>query len=143
MKKLFLSFILITITFIVNAQQVTTKVDECVELMSIVFRLAEAEEYSYFNNSPYLVRVKNHFEPFKNSEFIKYTQLLREKYAIGFNAVMSLALALQIEKGKVIFRPNMNIAEIDKRWSPDVLPKYIKMLSAKKARKHEKKLTNA
>ena len=130
MKKVHFVWVLFVVCIFANAQQVTTKVDERVELMSIVFRLAEAEEYSYYNNSPYLKRVRNHFEPFKNREFIKYTQLLRETYAIGFDAVMDLALALQIEKGEITFRSNVNIAEIDKRWLPDVLPKYIKMLNA-------------
>jgi len=129
MKRLFLNFILITITFIVNAQQITTKVDERVELMCVVFRLAEAREYVNDNIPKYTGIVDVHFLPHKNHELIEYTQRLRGVYGIGYNAPMSLAAHLQIENGKVKLNSNFNKNQIEYRWHQDSLPKYIDLLN--------------
>jgi len=129
MKKLFLSIVLIAITFIVNAQQITTKVDERVELMSLVFRLAEAQEYLNAPASPYTQKVDDYFLPYKNHKLIEYTQFLRNNYGIGYNAPMSLAVHLQIENGKIKLNPNFNKNQIEYRWHLDSLPKYIGLLN--------------
>ena len=129
MKRLFLSFIFITITFIINAQQVTTKVDERVELISLVFRLAEAEEYLNDGILQYTKKIDNYFLPYKNHKLIKYTQFLRENYGVAYNAPMSLAVHLQIKNGKIKLNPDFNKNQIEYRWHQDSLPKYVNLLN--------------
>ncbi|MDR2683883.1 MAG: DUF4932 domain-containing protein [Prevotellaceae bacterium] len=129
MKKIFLSFILITITVIVYAQQITTKVDKRVELMSLVFRLAEAEEYLNAELPQYTQKIDSCFLPYKTHKLIKYTQFLRENYGVAYDAVMSLAVHLQIENGKVKLNLDLNKNQIDERWNQDILPKYINLLN--------------
>lgn len=129
LKSLFVVLVLLSLPLAVKSQEVTTRVDERVELMGIVFRLAEAQEYSYNVNSPYLDRIKSHFEPYKDHELIQYTKAVRNEYGVSYNAVVALALALDIKKGKVSFRKNTNLSEIDSRWKPDCLKNYIKLLN--------------
>jgi hypothetical protein len=46
------------------------KVDTRVELLSIVFRLAECEEFSSNRFKLYSDKIENHFKQFKNHELI-------------------------------------------------------------------------
>lgn len=128
MKKLFLSFVLIT-SFIANAQQITTNVDKRVELMSIVFRLAEAKEYMNDNIQLYASKIDNHFLSYKNHKLIEYTKLIRDVDGVAYDAVMSLAVHLQIENGKVKLNPDLDKNRVDNRWQRDILPKYINLLN--------------
>lgn len=129
MRILFLSFVFITISFIVNAQQVTTKVDERVELMCVVFRLAEASEYMNDDVEIYTNKIDSYFSLYKNHELIEYTLNLRNYYGIGYDAVMSLATHLEIKNREITLNPKFDIKKIDWRWHQDSLPKYMNLLN--------------
>ena len=131
MKKVLLSIVLLCTVFSAKAQNLAPTVDKRIELMALVFRLAGAEEYqpSYNYKSSYTDRVERKFAPFRGSELVKYTQQLRNKYGIGFDAVILFALYTEITDGKVAFRNDVDIRNLDKRWPQDSLPKYMKLLN--------------
>lgn len=129
MKKI--SFIL-SLSFILSSaslksQQIipTTQVEECVELMSIVFQLAGAQEYSVTRVPGYANDIVSYFEPYKNHELIKWIPELRQQYGIGYDAVASYAIRLKIENGKIRFLDNIRIDEIDSRWTKEVAEEFL------------------
>lgn len=67
-------------------------VDERVELLSIVFRLADADEYSSKNFKLYTDKIENYFNKYKNHELIKFIEKIREENGIGYDAVMNMAV---------------------------------------------------
>ncbi len=129
MQRKVVVLLLLTTALFTNAKSIVPVVDQRMELMSLVFRLAEAEEYSVNKSSPYIERAYKEFASLREHELIMYTKLLRANYGVAFDAVPRLALSLQIKKGEVAFRPDIDITKIDKRWQPDSLPKYIKLLN--------------
>lgn len=131
MKKLLLSIVLLYTVFSAQAQNLIPTVDKRIELMALVFRLAGAEEYlpSYNYKSSYMEMVEHKFTHFKESELVKYTQQLRNKFGIGFDAVILFALYTEINDGKVAFRNDVDIKNLDKRWPQDSLPKYMTLLN--------------
>ncbi|MCR8560868.1 DUF4932 domain-containing protein [Mucilaginibacter sp. BJC16-A38] len=100
--KLFVTLILFTTCYLssVTAQSSTKlplpKVDQRVELLSIVFRLAGSEEYSAPNNKNYVLDIHRHFDKFVNHPLIKYIKVLRDSNSVGYNAVMSMAIHLKM-----------------------------------------------
>lgn len=131
MKKVLLSIVLLCTVFSAKAQNLAPTVDKRIELMALVFRLAGAEEYqpSYNYKSSYTDKIERKFAPFRGSEVVKYTQQLRNKYGIGFDAVILFALYTEITDGKVAFRNDVDIRNLDKRWPQDSLPKYMNLLN--------------
>jgi len=99
---------------------IPVRVDERVELLSIVFRLAGAREYSQTAKIvPYAKDVDEHFGRFKDHEAIKLAQKLRGERGIGYDAVASFALHIQGNPRldpKFPFDPKPS--ELDRRWSP-------------------------
>ena len=55
-----------------SQEKLIPKVDERVEAVSVVFRLAGAEEYSRNDNEKYAEDNRTYFETFKNSEIIEF-----------------------------------------------------------------------
>jgi len=96
------------------------KVDERVELLGIVFRLAGASEYECVSFKEYDDAINQHFGPFKNHPVILAAQSLRSKYGVSYDAVMSYAVHISIENGRVVF-PDENtektLSELDPRWN--------------------------
>jgi len=70
------------------------KVDERVELMSIVFRLAECQEYMSTRYSDYTTAIETHFAPYRNHEVIRYVKKVLRPRGIGYDAVMFMAISI-------------------------------------------------
>ncbi len=100
-------------------------VDKRIELLSIVFRLAEAPEYSATIFKLYTDRIENHFAPYKNHELIDYCKSLRESFGISFDAVMSMAIHLD-ENLKLLNTVKDN--SLEERWTKDAASKFSKLL---------------
>jgi hypothetical protein len=102
------------------------KVDERVELMSIVFRLADCDEYTSRKNDHYVTRINNHFNQFKNHPLIDYIRKIRS-HGIGYDAVMQMAIHI---RDAPRFDP---LVEFDRntpeqRWGKKVSMKFLKLL---------------
>ncbi|OJZ00429.1 DUF4932 domain-containing protein [Sphingobacterium sp. 40-24] len=90
------------------------KVDERIEILSIVFRLAGNQEYSSTIFKRYVDRVNQHYGPFKEHELITFVNKIKNENGIGYDAVMSMAIHLD-DKFNI---KQKNIDEtLDKRWS--------------------------
>ncbi|TDQ78305.1 DUF4932 domain-containing protein [Sphingobacterium yanglingense] len=69
-------------------------VDRRIELVSIVFRLAECREYSLERFKKYTDEIQNHFGPYKNHELINFVKDIRKTKGIGYDATMAMAIHL-------------------------------------------------
>ncbi|WP_410221736.1 DUF4932 domain-containing protein [Pedobacter sp.] len=122
---LFLSFF----TFLAFAQKLTTlekpKVDERIELLSIVFRLADSEEYKSERFKLYTDKIQAHYNSFKNHELIQFIKNLRRKKGVGYDAVMSMAIYLDNDLNPI---GNFTNEIPDKRWGKDNAYEFAKLL---------------
>src|SRR5262249_17729816 len=95
----------------------TPYVDERVELMSIIFRLAGNVEYHMDLLPLYSADIDRYFAPYKNHPCVQMAHALAEKDdGVGFDAVMSMAISLSPPpelKPLVTFSSTIP----DKRWS--------------------------
>lgn len=104
------------------------KVDKRLELLSIVFRLADIEEYSADVFPSYINDIENHYGRFKNHELIKYIKLIREENGIAYDAVPSFAV-------NVTDPPNMkpiipfSSSMLDARWGEKTATEFLKLLN--------------
>ncbi len=131
MKKIFISNFIFCLSLSVLGQHnnnlPSPKVDKRVELLSIVFRLADSQEYSSTDNVNYVQAIHDHFDKFKDHPLIKYIKQIRETNGIGYDAVMSMAIHLkQVPSLDPIIPFNSNIP--DKRWGADVSTKFVLLL---------------
>jgi hypothetical protein len=113
-----------------DAGAVPVRVDERVELLSVVFRLLEANEYSHTPGTvPYAREVDSHFAPFKNHEAIRLARRLRQQRGIGYDAVASFAVHL---RGWPKMEPKIPFADkasdLERRWSPESAGQFLAAL---------------
>lgn len=94
--------------------QIKIEVSETVELMSILSRTAAFQEYSHDLAGQYTKDTEAWFAPYKNHAIIPYYQELHKNYDISYDAVMSMAVHLSINKGKVMFVGEKS--DLEKRW---------------------------
>lgn len=130
MKKL-ITTILLTLAVIVSFSQSLTvqpKVEERTELLSIIFRLAEAREYMNDNIPSYSKEIDEYFAPFKEHEAIKFAIKVRNTQMVGYDAVMSMAVDVEITDS-IRLRPNLSLSSIDKRWGLESATEFIKYLN--------------
>lgn len=132
MKRLILSFILL-ISFIAcktekQYQKPMPYVDERIELMNIVFRLANVPKYQDSVIKTYVKAIDSYFAAYKEHELIKYTRQLWNKYGISTDAVATYAVMLDIKDGKIAFIKN-GILELGPRWQGDAPNIFLKKLN--------------
>lgn len=101
------------------------KVDERVEILSIVFRLAESDEYSSEAFKLYTDKIETHYNPYKNHELIQFIKKLRNENGIGFDNVMSMAIHLDDK-----LNPLVEFTEKvpDSRWGKDNAYEFVELL---------------
>lgn len=131
MKRAAILTLFLVVSSFISAQktELNAKVDERCELLSTVFRLAGAEEYVTQEIPVYVDSLDKYFESYKNHEMIEYGKMYREKYGIGYDAPMSLAVHLQIIDGKISLIPNVKENSLDSRWNKNYLPRFIELLN--------------
>ena len=101
------------------------RVDKRVELMSIVFRLADAREYTPEDFKLYTDCINEHFTPYKEHELIRWVRGEREKSRIGYDAVMGMAVRLD---DKLRLNTKTIDSTLDARWNRDRLPEFARLL---------------
>lgn len=103
------------------------KVDERVELLSIVFRLAGSKEYSSTRYKTYTDKIETHFANYKNHKLIRFAKKMRLLNGVGYDAVMKMAF--HIDKAPD-FKPlvEFSIMIPEKRWGKKNALKFIKLL---------------
>jgi hypothetical protein len=113
-----------------DAGAVPVRVDERVELLSVVFRLLEANEYNHAPGTvPYVREVDSHFAPFKDHEAVRLARRLRQQRGIGYDAVASFAVHL---RGAPKMEPKIPFADkasdLERRWSPESAERFLAAL---------------
>lgn len=93
-------------------------VDPRVELMTIVFRLAGAPEYSHAEVTSYARDVDAHFSRFKNHPAVVRAKALRESHGISFGDPMALALQLTAPPELAERVPLEPFPHPHTRWTP-------------------------
>ena len=126
--KYFLSYLLTLFTFHSFAQELKEpKIDERIELLSIVFRMADSEEYSAQSYKYYTDRIYNHFEPYKNHELMNFIKELRNTHSVGYDAVMAMAINIGPSPNFEPLQP-FNSQIPDSRWSKDRAMEFLTLL---------------
>jgi len=129
-KVLFFLFSILYV-FGVDAQniKISAKVDERTELLSIVFRLAEAEEYSGNGFPVYIDKVNEYFTNYKGHKIVSFSQEMRNKYGVAYDAVMNMAVHLKVENGKISLIEDIVSQKIDDRWRADSISRFLELLN--------------
>ncbi len=130
MKKIFLFFVCSFLFGNLYSQEIPIpRVDERIELLSTVFRLAGAEEYSNNSFLVYTQKVDEYFAPVKTHELINYISVLRKESNVYYDAVMSFAIATEITDNKIQFKPNAVLDNLHERWRPAESEKFLQLLN--------------
>ena len=131
MKKIYLVFIAICLSLSVAGQLQNPipfpKVDQRVELLSIVFRLAGNDEYNRNDNVSYVRDIHRHFDKFASHPLIIYAKELRDSNRIGYDAVVAMAIHLKEPPSLdplVPFSTNLP----DQRWNAATATKFTSLL---------------
>ena len=126
----FLIIILIAFSFQACVQEKTIlekpAVDKRVELLSIVFRLAEKQEYSNTNFNLYVNRIERYFEKYKNHELIQFTKSIIYEHGIAYDGPMWLAVHL--DENLKLLTGVKNVWQLDPRWTKENVEKFVSLL---------------
>ncbi|MDN3707021.1 DUF4932 domain-containing protein [Myroides ceti] len=127
--KFYTTLLLSFLTVFCFAQQENTlqkpKADERVEILSIVFRLADSEEYSSERFKLYKDKIQSFYEPYQNHELIAFIKKLRNENGVGYDAVMSMAIHLDENLNPLIpFTDDIP----DERWGKDNAVEFVRLL---------------
>ena len=128
MKKIFFALVFLGNFLFAQNVSVVPKVDERVELMSIVFRLAEAEEYVNNDLLYHSEEVDDYFFEYKDHPIVGYTQEIRALRGIGYDAVMSFAAHIKID-GTITFIDNVQENSLESRWTKENADTFLKHLN--------------
>jgi hypothetical protein len=115
-----------------ESHEIKARVDARVELMSLVFRLAGAEEYCQPGaRSPYSDEADAHFAAFKDHDVVRAAQEARRRRGVGFDAVMSLALHLRDTETLELRVPmDFDQSRLDKRWTEPMVIDFLEKARA-------------
>ena len=108
-----------------NDFKVNAKVDQRVELMSIVARLADYQEYKNNQFKSYAEDVDKHFAKHKNHPVIKLAIKLRKENGVSYDAVASMAVHLKSD-----LTPKLQFSDVapDSRWGRKDALHFTKLL---------------
>ncbi len=104
------------------------QVDQRVELMSIVFRLAEAQEYTANRFPKYVDKIEAHFGPHKDHALIKYVKKKVRKRGVGYDAVMSMAISITEPPHMEALQP-FSATFPEARWGEKRATKFLVLLN--------------
>lgn len=112
-KKTIITIFLLMLSLTGRAQ-IKVEVSETVELMSILSRTAGFREYNMDMAGQYTKDTETWFAPYKEHPIIAYYQGLHDNHGISYDAVVSMAIHLYIDKGKIKFLGEDS--DLDERW---------------------------
>lgn len=115
MKKYVILFALFIACLYAKAQSIIPQVNENVELMSILSRMAGFPEYHMDMAGKYIKDMDSYFKDNTEHPTVQYMKELRNKYRISFDAVMSMAIHLNNQNGTLSLIKE-DIPTLEKRW---------------------------
>lgn len=105
------------------------QVDERVELLSIIFRLAGAPEYSTRRIPAYADAIDAHFGSLRDHQAVLAAKKLREEHGISHDAVAVLAIQLG-PLPQLSERGPFDQAQLGDRWKPDMARSFLAQVRA-------------
>ena len=138
MRRLTISLIVICLSISCFAQMRAT-VDERMELTSIVFRIAGAEEFVNDQMQEYGEAIDRWFGKYSSHELIDHIRKMRQETALAMAGVVGSVPYLVID-GKGVHDSGLKKgSEIDGRWTDSNWDKYVRLLDDfyRKSRFHE------
>jgi hypothetical protein len=102
---------------------VEVRVDPRVELMSIVFRLAEIPGYTMGNFASYVEAIGEHFGPHGAHPAVAEARRLAAERGVSWDAPMSLAVHLTALP-ELAPRRHLEGAALDPRWTPEEAERF-------------------
>lgn len=133
MKKLTVIFCSILLSLSSFAQStIPAHFDECVELMSTVWRLSGAREYNLCKVPKYAQEVDDYFSPFKEHPVVELARRYQHDAGIAYDAVVAYALHLNvIDDAKIMFDDKFLKGGDDSfdRWSDEQKKDFLKPLN--------------
>lgn len=128
MKKILL-LVLIFVGQLVVAQESIVleapKVDQNVELLSIVFRLAGNKEYNGAYFKKYSDGVDSHFKAYREHELIQFAKELHDQKGMSYDAVVCMAVVLDKRLNPLI---DFSTTVPEKRWRKEDATKFVRLL---------------
>lgn len=128
MKYLKVLFYIVNFTIVYGQKPLSIekpKIDERVELLSIVFRLAESKEYSSNSFKGYTEKINDYYLAYRNHPLINFVKKIRIENGLGYDAVMNMAIHLDNDFNPLIQFTN-DIP--DTRWGKDNAVKFTQLL---------------
>lgn len=120
--------LLIIVCLYAKAQPLAPQVNENVELMSILSRMAGFPEYHMDVAGQYITDIDSHFKDRTNHPVVQYMKKLRSEHGISYDAVMSMAVHLQKENGCFsLIKEETNTLE--KRWDKVDKTQFLNLLT--------------
>lgn len=129
MKKYVIFLVLFIAAFCVKAQPITPQVNENVELMSILSRMAGFPEYHMDMAGQYIKDMDSYFKESTGHPAVQYMKELRNKYGIAYDAVMSMAVHLDNRNG-IFSLVEEDISTLEKRWKKVDKDEFLSYLSS-------------
>lgn len=113
MKKLILAICLL---MGLHASALEVSVDENVEFVSAMCRLAGFEEYVNNTNKKYVAAIDSLMAPFKSHKAVARLNELRGAQGLSYDAVATFATQTAISDGHFTLRPGSDVAKYEHRW---------------------------
>ena len=127
MKKIILSTILSLAATFTTTAQIKVEVSETIELMAILARTAGNQEYNMDMAGQYTKDTEAWFAPYKQHATVASFQSMRNQHSISYDAVMSMAIHLEIDRGKIRFLGEQS--DLQKRWKDVDIDDFIGKLN--------------
>ena len=126
MRKSLLTFSFLVVSYVGMCQQPPV-IDERVELMSIVARMAGFQEYNDSSFMPYVKAIHQHFDRYQEHPVILLARQIRDSMGLGFDGVMSMAVHLSPPPA---LAPVVSFGDSvpDKRWGREFGPRFAGLL---------------
>ena len=132
MRHTFILKYLIIISFFMTgnlkAQTIEVEVNENVELMSILSRMAGFPEYSMDLGGQYIMDMDSCFRKYRSHPTVSYMKDLRKKHGISFDAVMDMAIRLQRKNNGFQLIEEEKDDLLDKRWEKVNKEEFLSLL---------------
>lgn len=111
-----------------KAQIIEPKVNENVELMSILSRLAGFPEYNMNLGGQYILDINAYFGKYTNHPAVLQMKELRKNNGISYDAVMSMAVHLNTENSQFTLYPEEE-STLEQRWNNVDKENFLTLLS--------------
>lgn len=123
-----ISMYLLVFVMPTKAQTVDITTDERAELISIVGRLSQFQEYSQGSIKAYNNAIDSYFAEYKTHPITKLAQEYRKEYGLSYDAMMWVALHIDIRQPNIVVNEHA-YNNLPDRWTKERLEHFVNELS--------------